>query len=255
MSSDMLSRSGSAVGDNGVQEITRFVEVPVVEEVVRAVPKRECVEVEKRFERKETEVLEKVVEVPQVRRVKKIVEVPRFQEVVKTVTRKEVVPVPKEVIKYVTRKEARVVEKEQKVKGEVVEVPKIVDVIKEVIVPRYIDTEVPTVVAQTIVPIVTDEDGVEQVDAITYDPYMVPVDVYIPKPVDRPVVCKGKTHEELKPVEIPAPQYNLILRNLNASIIKEKQVYRDMPFRAEADGTIHFLNSVSCGGSKENLEA
>lgn len=154
--------------------------------MVTTIPKRETVEVEKRFERLKTEYLNRVVEVPAVRTVTKVVEVPTVQEVVKTVTRKEVVPVPTEVIKYVTRIETRVKEEEKRVRGETIEVPKIIDVIKEVIVPRYHDTNVPTVVAQTVVPVVTDEGGEEQVETVTYEPYLVPVDIYIPLPVRPP---------------------------------------------------------------------
>lgn len=157
----------------------------MIEEVVTVIPKHETVEVENRFERLETKYLDTVVEVPAIRTVKKYVEKPTIEEVIKKVTRKEVVAVPTEVIKYVTRHETRVIEQEKRVKGEVVEVPKIIDVIREVIIPRYHDSDVPTVVAQTVVPIVTDEGGVEDIEVVTYEPYLVPVDIYIPFPVSQ----------------------------------------------------------------------
>lgn len=47
--------------------------------------------------------------------------------------------------------------------------------------------------------------------------------------------------EVLQNVEVPSPQFNTLLRNLNTEIIHDRRIYRDMPFRAESDGSIHFL--------------
>lgn len=54
-------------------------------------------------------------------------------------------------------------------------------------------------------------------------------------------------------VDIPDPQYNVLLRNLNADIVADKQVYRDMPFRAHSDGSIHFLGQNQTSTSLQKI--
>eukprot|EP01071_Lankesteria_metandrocarpae_P013994 Lankesteria_metandrocarpae@DN791_c0_g1_i1.p1 len=223
------------------EETVKYVEVPVVEEIVKHVPRKEIVEIEKRVPKYEYEFIERIVEIPQVQTINKQVEVPEVREVIKHVRVKQIVEVPKEVIKYVPKIETRVVEQEVEVPGEMVEIPKPYLVENQIIVPRYIDTEVPTVVAQKVQPVVS-ESATEQmeVDLKQYCPYLVPVDLYIPRPVQRNLVPAGK-QEEHRVVDVPPAQFNSLVKNLNPHVSPDEN---EGLFRKTPDGSVPMLHGL-----------
>ncbi|KAH0476022.1 MAG: uncharacterized protein KVP18_004995 [Porospora cf. gigantea A] len=218
--------SSSVIGEEYLgdfqEEQIRYVEVPVVEEVIRHVPRKEIIEVEKRIPKYEVEYVEKIVNVPHVQIVDKHVEVPQVQEVVRHVPKREVIEVQKQVIKHVPKVETRFVEKIVEVPGEVIEVPKPYLVEQKVIVPRYVDREVPTVVAQKLIPIVSEsETDFIDVELREYNPRLVPVDLFVPRPVNRSLIASGKkdTH---KVVDVPPAQFNALVKQINPSIRDDK---------------------------------
>lgn len=221
---------------------------------VVTVPRRETVHVEKRRFR-EAAPVNRYVAVPEPIEQRRTVQVLAKDEIRKEVPCKQVCPVPKEVVKKVTRKDIKIIEKENRLPGKRIEIPKVIDVVKELIVPRYEDTTIPTLVAQTIIPYLTPAADPVRVEATVYEPEVFPLDIYIPKPVKEGIQCDGKFSENLREVEVPAPQYNLILRHLNAELMSIDAVYRDMPFRAEPDGSVHFLTPATTHSTAESLSS
>lgn len=219
----------------------RYVEVPVVEEVVRRVPKKEVIEVEKIVPRYETEWVETIVEVPQIQVVERQVEVPQVHEVVRTIPKKEYVDVPREVVRTVPRVEVVQVEKVVEVPGQIIEVPKPYTVENKVQVPRFVNNEVPMIVAQTIKPIITETSQAVDVDVYEYEPQVVVVDVTVPKPVPSQLIAAGMVSEQHKLAIVPAAQYNSMLRMLNTHI-QESEHREVLPFVVEASGAIPMLH-------------
>ncbi|KAH0480659.1 MAG: uncharacterized protein KVP18_000735 [Porospora cf. gigantea A] len=220
---------------NDPTEQVRYVEVPVIEEVVRHVPRKEVVTIDTHVPRYEVETIEKVVEVPRIEIVEKTVEVEHTEEVVRHVPVKQIIDIPKEVITYVPKIETKTIEKVVEVPGDVVEVPQPYTVENTIVVPKYIDTERQTVVSQTLQPVVK-ESPFEKMDVVMreFDPYLVPVDIYVPRPVDRTMI-PGAKREELRRVEVPATQFNALVRNANP-VINDKDL--DGIYRKHVDGSI-----------------
>ncbi|KAH0484607.1 MAG: uncharacterized protein KVP18_000057 [Porospora cf. gigantea A] len=198
-----------------------YVEVPVPQEVIRTVPRREVVEIEKRVPRKEYVHTEKIVEVPQIEYVIKEVEIPQIQEVVKHVPRKEFVDVPREVIKYVPKVEIEYVDNIVEVPGEIIEVPKAVNVENRIDVPVYHDRTLPMTVAQTIVPVFHDHGPKVLVPLSVMEPRMVPVDVYIPVPVEMPLYPAGTWTEHRLVNDVPDPHYDHLVKTANSHLERE----------------------------------
>lgn len=196
----------------------KYIEVPIVEEKIVHVPKREYVEVEKKVPRYEIETVERIVEVPQIEYVDRPVEVPKYEEVIREVKVVKTVDVPKELIKEVKRIETKLVEKHVEVPGPVVEVFKINYVEQKIAVPRYIDKEVPTVVAQKIEPIVHQTDETYDVACKVTEPRVITVDVFIPKPVQSHLRLIGTTNTCHEPVSVPVPQFNALTKRLNQNL-------------------------------------
>lgn len=237
--------SSNIIGEENLQaqpeDSVQYIEVPVIEEVIRHVPKREVVEIEKRVPRYEYEWVEKIVEVPQIQWVEKHVEVPQIQEVVRYVPVKQVVEVPKEVVRYIPKIDVKIVEREVEVVGETIEVPKPYLVENKVVVPRYLDKEVPTVVAQRLHPIITESDtDFVDVELKEYNPQLIPVDVYIPRPVTRSLIAANK-YEEHRVVDVPIAQYNALVKNLNTHL-SDKDA--DAVYVRLSDGTIPMLHGL-----------
>lgn len=206
------------LGSYPQQDQVRYVEVPVVEEVIRHVPKREIVEVEKKVPRYDVEWVERIVEVPHVQYIDKQVEVPQVQEVVRHVPVRQVVEVPREVVKYVPKVETKIVEKEVEVPGEIVEIPRPYVVENKVVVPRFVDQEVTCVVAQSLHPIICEsENDFVDVEMREFNPYLVPVNVMIPRPVARQLIAQKK-REEHKIVDIPVGHFNALLKSVNPTL-------------------------------------
>jgi len=206
------------LGNQNLQDQVKYVEVPVIEEVIRHVPKKEYIEIEKKVPRYEYEWVERIVEVPQIQVVDKYVDVPQIQEVIRHVPVKQYVDVPKEVIRYVPRVETKLVEKEVEVPGEVIEIPKPYIIENKIMVPKYMDQEVPTVVAQRLHPVISESDSeFLDVEMREYNPYLVAVDVYVPRPVQRQLTAQSRT-ETHHVVDVPVAQFNALLKAANPGL-------------------------------------
>eukprot|EP01071_Lankesteria_metandrocarpae_P008335 Lankesteria_metandrocarpae@DN4939_c0_g1_i3.p1 len=238
MSSTIVSEHQiNAPPENSVQ----YIEVPVIEEVIRHVPKKEIVEIQKRVPRYEYEWVERIVEVPQIQYVDKHVEVPQYQEVVKHVPVKQIVDVPREVVRYVPKIETKIVEQEVEVLGETIEVPKPYTVENKVVVPRFIDREVATVVAQRLHPVISESETVfVDCELKEYFPQLIPVDVYIPKPVGRNLIAAHK-YEEHRVVDVPPAQFNALVKSLNVHM---SEADSQAMYVKLSDGTIPMLHGA-----------
>jgi len=202
-------------------EEIKYVEVPVIQEIIKEIPKKEIVEVERRVPVIDYQYVDKIVEVPQIHYVDKIVEVPQIREVVRRVPIIEMVEVPKKVIRHVPRIETKVVEKIVEVPGEIIEVPRIYQVENKIVVPTYRKKEVPTVVSQKLIPTIYEsETDILEVTVNEYVPKMVPVDVFVPKPISRQLVAESIT-ESHNLVDVTASQWNALVFNANPHIRDE----------------------------------
>lgn len=203
---------------DGTMIPVKYVEVPIVQEKIVHVPKTEYVEIEKKVPKYEVETVERVVEVPRVEYIDREVEVPKYEEVVREMKVVKVVDVPKEVIKEVKKVETKIVEKHLEVPGPVVEVPKVNYIEQKVYVPRYIDKEVPTIVAQKLEPVIHEVNETYDVPCTITEPNVITVDVYIPKPVQSRLRFLGKGQEVHTPVSIPPAQFNSLTKRLNQQL-------------------------------------
>jgi len=203
------------MSSGNVREVNKYVEVPVYEEKVIEVPRKEIVTTQKIVPKITTEVREILVEVPRVEVVQKDVDVVHVEEYITEVPRIQRIEVPKEKIKYVPKIEVRKIEKEVEVDGELVEVPREVEVVNHIVVANYDDVKQDTVVAQKMIPILDENEKEQmQVTAIHYEPEVVPVDVYVPKPVFRTVI-PGAREERYEEVVVPPAHFNALVRMAN----------------------------------------
>lgn len=193
---------------------TTYVEVPVVEEVTKTVNVRKIIE--KHVPKIETTEVTRTIDIPKLKIVEKTVEVPRVREVVKTVPVKRVVEVEHERVNHVTKVETKTIEKEVEVMGEIIEVPKPFLIENRVVAPRFVDQPVPTVVTQTLIPrFVESDEYVIQVRLREYEPEVIPVDIFLPKPIDRNIVVTGNVTRDHVPVHVPLAQYNSLIAAMN----------------------------------------
>ncbi|KAH0480015.1 MAG: hypothetical protein KVP17_004536 [Porospora cf. gigantea B] len=227
----------AAFEQHSVREHVRYVEVPVYEEVIKEVKKRETRNVERRVPKIEVEVVDKVVEVPEVRWVDKEVEVPYVQTIMKHKPRIEIVDRQIDIVKHVPIIELQQVEKIVEVPGEVIEVPKSVRVEQRRVVDVNHDRKVPVLVAQSVVPTITDAEEAVTVDVCDLEPVPIPVDVHVAKPVHLELI-DGPVTTAYKICNPPAGQYNSILRSLNAHLSVER--LSKLPYRGGADGNVEF---------------
>jgi len=198
-----------------VREVNKYVEVPVYEEKVVEVHRKEIITTQKIVPRITTEVREILVEVPRVEVVRKDVDVVHIEEFITEVPRIQRIEVPKEKIRYVPKVEVRKIEKEVEVDGELIEVPRDVEVVNHIVVAKYDDVKEDSVVSQRMIPILDEnEKQVMEVTAIHYEPEVVPVDVYVPKPIFRTVV-PGIREERYEQVVIPPAHFNALVRMAN----------------------------------------
>lgn len=93
-------------------------------------------------------------------------------------------------------------------------IPKPAPVDTAFIVPKFEDREVRVVMKQTITPTIEETEEVVEVPVARYVPYLVPVDVYVPRAVAVPVI---RTHEstEETPVQVPKQTVDQLLREMN----------------------------------------
>lgn len=219
----------------------------MVKDVVRRIPKHSVVEVEKPITKYEVDYDEHIVEVPQVEYVDRTVEVPTIKETVRHVVVKKIQDVPYEVIKKVPKVEYVEVEKTVKVPGDRVEVEKPYIVKREVEVKRYKDKEVLVVVAQTIQPTVVVSQKTVEVPVYQYEPQLVYVDVFVPKPVPLQLISAGVSKKVPHyPVTVPPAQYNTLLKSLNSNLPSEE--LKQLPYVQE-NGTIPFLSQYETPGA------
>jgi len=216
----------------------------VIEESIRYVPKREVVEVEKKVTKYEVSYIDKIVEVPQVRIVDKYEEYEVVEEVVTHVPKTEFVDVPREFIRYVPKIETRLVEKVVEVfsRDQIIEIRKPYIVDQEAPYPVYKDKDVVCVVAQKMIPVVR-ESTVEvlDVEVCKYVPQVIPVDVYIPLPVQVPLIPVKKSEDRQFRVQVPVPQYNTLLVNINSHFGGDARLVSELPFQRGEDGNIPLL--------------
>ncbi|EZG45752.1 inner membrane complex protein [Gregarina niphandrodes] len=230
--------------DAQIEETIKYVTVPVEKEVIVKVPKTEYVDRIVEVPKVQYQMVEKVVEVPKVNFVEKLVEKVQYVDKVKPIPRVKTIEVPVETVTYVNKVDVQVVEKEVEVPGQIIEVPKRVEVVNEKIVHKYIDNEVPTVVAQTYRPNVEEsQEHVQTAKLKKYVPYLIPVQVYVPVAVDRDLV-PGEQTENMKQVDIPAPQLNAQIKNLNPNLSEEEllKLYKRNP-----DGSVAVFEGPGTG--------
>ncbi|KAH0472113.1 MAG: uncharacterized protein KVP18_003063 [Porospora cf. gigantea A] len=163
------------------------------------------------------------------------VEVPVVEYVEKHVSKKEVVFTEK----HVPKKVYEDVEK-------IVEVPEVREVVREVEVPIHLlkPKEEPVVIAQSIQPIVTASKKTKEVQCSTFDPVVVPVDIYIPLPVhtlDEGEAVVKVHHERVPKEEVPKKQWNSLVFAVNRG--QETDFLQDILIR-EADGSVQTLPPV-----------
>lgn len=221
----------------------RYVEVPVYEEVIKRVPKKEIIEVERVVPKTEVEWVDRIVEIPQIQYIDRQIEVPQIHEVLRQVTKHEIIDVPREVVRHVPKVETVIVEKVVEVPGQIVEVPKPYIVENKIPVPRYVDNEVPMVVAQTIRPIITESREPVDVDVFEYEPQVVVVDVHVPKPIPSQLIAGGMVEDLHQIVTVPVAQYNSMLKMLNVHI-NENDQRSTLPFITETSGAIPMLHGA-----------
>lgn len=119
---------------------------------------------------------------------------------------------------HIPKIENKIVEKEIEVMGDVIEIPKPYLVENRVVVPRFIDSHIPTVVTQTITPhFIESEEHIVEVRLKEYEPEIIAVDIFLPRPVDRSVVIPGETTRSHTPIDIPLAHYNSLVLKLNSS--------------------------------------
>lgn len=216
----------------------RYVEVEVVEEKIIEVPKIEVREIEKIEKVTEVREIEKIEEVEEIEWVEKRVEVDKDEYITKNVPVKQVIDRPREVRVEKHIKIPRKVEKIVEV-PELIETPVPYDVEEKVEVPRYVNEEIPSVVAQRLRPIVRESDVKTRVTARSFEPVVYTVDVFIPKPVENALSNRGKVGEFHQMVEIPAAQYNTLLRKMNTTVPPD--AIQDL-FVRETEGNIPMLS-------------
>lgn len=226
-----------------VSEIrSQIIEIPTIEEVVTYLTKKEYVEVEKRVPKVEVHYVQKTVEVPQIHIVDQLEEVPEYREVVKYMPLVEVVKVPQEVVRYVPKIEIKRVERCVEVPGKPIEVKRPYIVERPEPYPVYKDKEVNCVVAQKLIPVVSESpDDHLDVEVVKYVPILIPVDVYVPRPIEVPLVPYKKSRDTHRKVDVPVPQYNTLLINLNSHMSKDSNLINELPFQKSSDGAIPLL--------------
>ncbi|KAH0471962.1 MAG: uncharacterized protein KVP18_003464 [Porospora cf. gigantea A] len=226
--------------DMPAKDTVRYVEVPVYQDIVKEVTKKETRHVEKRVPKYEIEVVDKVVEVPQLQWVDKEVEVPHTEVVLKHVPRVEVVDRQIDIVKHVPIIELQEVEKIVSVpSGEIIEVPKTVQVEQRRTVDVNHDTRTPVLIAQTVNTNIT-KSGHTEVACRELSPEIVSVDIHVAKPVDSHLVAKGVVGTVHQHVDIPSSQYNWLLRHLNQNL--DHQRVEKLPYKEE-NGRVEFSHT------------
>eukprot|EP00923_Selenidium_pygospionis_P008591 GHVN01014654.1.p1 GENE.GHVN01014654.1~~GHVN01014654.1.p1 ORF type:complete len:295 (+),score=40.32 GHVN01014654.1:1511-2395(+) len=227
--------------------VSKIIEVPEIEYIDKYVKKIEIVEKTVEVPKLVKEVVERIVEVPEIQIVEKREEFEEIHETIKYVPKPEIVEVPREVIKYVPVVETIIIEKVVEIPrrdGKVIEVPQPYLVEKVEKVPVYYDSEVACVVAQKLIPVLTTATDVELVVELTrYVPQVVAVDVYVPRPIQVPIIPVGRSDDQVFKVDIPEPQYNTLLMNLNPQCTGDPRMASELPFKLNANQSVAALTT------------
>lgn len=173
-------------------------------------------------------------------RISLFLQVEQIQEVTKRVPVKQRIEVPKEVLKYVTKVVTKIVEQEVEVAGDVIQIPKPYRVENKIIVPRYINEELPMVVSQLVEPLVYEsQDDYLEVVLRDFEPYVVAVDIYVPRPIERQLIPVQQSQRN-QTIDVPPSQFNALVKaaNMGAS---DKDV--DGLLIKQLDGSIPMLSA------------
>jgi len=126
----------------------------------------------------------------------------------------------------------------------IIEIRKPYTVDQEVPYPIYHDKEVACVVAQKMIPVIRESTEEQmQVEVCNFVPQVIPVDVYVPRPIQIPLIPIKKSEDHYSRVQVPTPQYNTLLLNLNFHISSDQRLVNDLPFRTDEGGKIQLLTS------------
>lgn len=134
----------------------------------------------------------------------------------------------------------KIVQREVEVPGKVIRVPKPHTVDRKIIVPRFLNEELPMVVNQLIEPIIY--ESAEDYAAVTlkdYQPYLVPIDVYLPVPVEREFIPVKQSHSH-RTVDVSPSQYNALVKTANLGAT-DKEIHGLLV--KQIDGCIPMLNT------------
>lgn len=213
------------------------IEVPYVDVEVVHVPKKVVQEHVQFVKKPEYQDVVQVIEVP------KTVYVDRVQEIEQVIERPVMIPKVVqqtrhvEVVKHVPKIEIRQIEK-------IVQVPVIQEVPKPYIVEVptqqlvFNDVAVPVVVGQKLVPIMTNDTQEEAtVEVKQYVPYIVPVDVYIPRPVQLPLIMGKVDIQGHYVTGISVAHWNGLVNKLNPQMLQDAALAQYLPWLYEQDGT------------------
>jgi len=126
----------------------------------------------------------------------------------------------------------------------IIEIPKQVEVPKPYVVDvpvpmtTFRDTPWPVVVAQKLIPVMVNECVDEaEVEVKNYVPYIVPIDVFVPRAVELPFIC-GQTQIQNHVVTgVPVAHWNGLVHRLNVQMIQDATLYSYAPVLREADGS------------------
>jgi len=179
------------------------------------------------------------VEVPQY--ILKIVGVPReYEQIVEEVVhvpRRVEQARPKEVIVHV-RKQVLVP------REKIVEVPKAVQVPKPYVVENPVpcttfrDVPWPVVVAQKLIPVLVNECVEEaEVEVKNYVPYIVPIDVYVPRAVELPYILGQSQIQQHVVTGVPVAHWNGLVYRLNQQMIDDATLHAYAPVLRDTDGS------------------
>eukprot|EP00923_Selenidium_pygospionis_P033321 GHVN01058582.1.p1 GENE.GHVN01058582.1~~GHVN01058582.1.p1 ORF type:complete len:245 (+),score=40.37 GHVN01058582.1:875-1609(+) len=172
-------------------------------------------------------------------------QVEQYHEVVKHVSVKQYVDKHVEHITYVPVIEVKSVEKEVQIPprdGRVIEVPKPYTVEEREYVPVFKDNVVPCIVSQKLVPLIEQSGEEIEVEARKYVPYLVPIDVYVPRPVEVPLIpLNHRLPSEHIPVQVSAAQYNTLLYNINPQL-RGEMLEEYLPTMRALDGTVPLMD-------------
>jgi len=221
-----------------VEVRTAYIEVPTVEVVDVVIPNKQVIEKVIEHKKPMIEYVEKFVDVP----IDKWIDIPQeyvVEEVIPRTVRKvekqyRQIEIPVHISKAITIPVEKVVEI-----AKVVEVPK--PQVIEVPVPytTFKDTPWPVVVAQKLIPVVVNECYEEvEVEVKNYVPYIVPVDVYVPRVVQLPYIRGRQQMQQHVVTGIPVPHWNGLVHRLNTHLISDAYLQAYTPLLKEADGTV-----------------